>query len=154
MHPNSLPARDGLYDPAFEHDACGVGFVANIKGVKSHTIVEQGLQILVNLAHRGACGCDPETGDGAGVLTQLPHAFFQGELDGALPKAGHYGVGMVFLPRDSSERAICEAVVAKVIRDEGQTLIAWRDVPRNSAWIGSKSREVEPVIRQFFIGRG
>src|ERR1051325_2914064 len=116
MKTPGLPPKEGLYDPQFEHDACGVGFVANIKGVKSHSIVEQGLRILVNLAHRGACGCDPETGDGAGVLTQLPHGFFQGLLNGALPKAGHYGVGMVFLPRDPSERAICEAVVAKADR--------------------------------------
>ena len=149
-----LPNRDGLYDPQFEHDACGVGFVANIKGAKSHTIVQQGLEILVNLAHRGACGCDPETGDGAGILTQIPHAFFQRTLDGLLPKAGHYGVGMVFLPRDPGERALCEAIVSKIVRDEGQTFLAWRDVPRDNTRTGSASRDVEPVIRQFFVGRG
>jgi glutamate synthase (NADPH/NADH) large chain len=152
-----LPPKQGLYDPQFEHDACGVGFVANIKGVKSHDIVDKGLQILVNLAHRGACGCDPETGDGAGLLTQIPHAFFQQQLADntpALPKAGHYGVGMVFLPRDPTERALCEAIVARVVKEEGQTLIAWRDVPVDNSKIGQKSREVEPVIRQFFVGRG
>jgi glutamate synthase (NADPH) large chain len=154
MKTPGLPPKEGLYDPQFEHDACGVGFVANIKGVKSHSIVEQGLQILVNLAHRGACGCDPETGDGAGILTQVPHAFFTKQLDASLPKPGHYGVGMVFLPRDPTERALCEAIVAKAVKDEGQTLLAWRDVPVDNTKIGYASREVEPVIRQFFVGRG
>src|SRR5438270_9724265 len=107
---STLPAKDGLYDPAFEHDACGVGFVANVKGERSHSIVEQGLQILVNLAHRGACGCDPETGDGAGLTIQVPDTFFREEVEG-LPAPGHYGVGMVFLPRDPIERRICEAVI-------------------------------------------
>ncbi len=157
LHDNKLPAtnrRDGLYDPQFEHDACGVGFVANMKGAKSHTIVEQGLQILVNLAHRGACGCDPETGDGAGILTQIPHALFQQQMGGALPKAGHYGVGMVFLPRDPGERALCEAIVVKTIKDEGQAFLGWRDVPRDNNKIGKASRDVEPAICQFFVGRG
>ncbi|MEP6754662.1 MAG: glutamate synthase subunit alpha, partial [Chthonomonadales bacterium] len=145
---------DGLYDPQFEHDACGVGFVANIKGVRSHDIVEKALQILVNLAHRGACGCDPETGDGAGILTQIPHTFFQKELGAKLPKAGHYGVGMVFLPQDANERGLCEAIINQAVKAEGQTLIAWRNVPVDSRKIGPKSREVEPVIRQFIVGRG
>src|SRR5579871_3909884 len=137
MRKYGLPDRDGLCDPQYEHDSCGVGFVSNIQGVKSHSIVTQGLQILVNLAHRGASGCDPETGDGAGILTQIPHAFCQNQLSGSLPKPSHYGVGMVFLPRDPTERALCEAVIAKVVREEGQTLIAWRDVPRDNTRIGS-----------------
>src|SRR5581483_10164181 len=110
--PGMLPAAEGLYDPQFEHDACGVGFVAHIKGEKSHAIVEKAIGVLVNLAHRGACGCDPETGDGAGILLQLPHAFFQAELAAqkvTLPPAGEYGVGMLFLPRDAQERQQCEA---------------------------------------------
>jgi len=146
-----LPPKQGLYDPQYEHDACGVGFVVNIKGVRSHAIVEQGLEILKNLVHRGACGCDPETGDGAGILIQIPHAFFQRCLDGRLPAPGLYGVGMVFLPRDPTERAICEKIVEKVVEDEGQTLLGWRDVPVDNTKIGSVARTVEPVIRQFFV---
>lgn len=148
-----LPPRDGLYDPQYEHDACGVGFVASIKGEKSHTIVEQGLQILVNLEHRGACGCDPETGDGAGILIQIPHAFYADDVP-ALPAPGRYGVGMTFLPRDPVERRICEAIVEKAVADEGQEFLGWRDVPVDNGGIGEKSREVEPVIRQFFMARG
>ncbi|MBM3493402.1 MAG: glutamate synthase large subunit [Armatimonadetes bacterium] len=144
----------GLYDPEFEHDGCGVGFVADIKGRRSHRIVEQALEILVNLEHRGACGCDPETGDGAGILLQLPHALLAREAGMALPEPGHYGVGMVFLPRERSERAICEAVIEHVVRTEGQRFLGWRDVPVNSASIGSKARETEPAIRQFFDGEG
>src|SRR6266513_2116073 len=117
-----LPPKQGLYDPEFERDSCGVGFVANVKGERSHAIVEQGLQILVNLAHRGACGCDPETGDGAGITIQIPDAFFREEIS-ALAEVGDYGVGTVFLPRDNMERKICEAVIAKVVADEGQTLL-------------------------------
>src|SRR5438270_4533293 len=148
---STLPAKDGLYDPAFEHDACGVGFVANVKGVKSHSIVEQGLQILVNLAHRGACGCDPETGDGAGLTIQTPDTFLRKRVEG-LPQVGQYGVGMTFLPRDPVERRICEAVVRKVVEEEGQAFLGWRDVPVDNRKIGKKSREVEPIIRQFFVG--
>jgi glutamate synthase (NADPH/NADH) large chain len=144
------PPKEGLYDPQFEHDSCGVGFVANTKGVRSHSIVEQGLQILLNLAHRGACGCDPETGDGAGITIQVPDAFFRARVVG-LPEEGKYGVGMTFLPRDPIERKICEAIVKNVVEDEGQQFLGWRDVPVDNTKIGSKSREVEPVIRQFFV---
>ncbi|MEI6513068.1 MAG: glutamate synthase central domain-containing protein, partial [bacterium] len=151
---HGLPPKSGLYDPQFEHDACGVGFVANIKGVRSHAIIEQGLRILENLVHRGACGCDPETGDGAGILFQIPHEFFQKQLDGRLPGPGDYAVGMVFLPCDPTERAICEAVIVKIVNDEGQHFIDWRDVPRDSSKTGTKAREVEPVIKQFFVKRG
>ncbi|MBL9122974.1 MAG: glutamate synthase large subunit [Planctomycetaceae bacterium] len=152
-----VPPAHGLYDPANEHDACGVGFVANMHGEKSHQIVRQGLEILVNLTHRGACGCDPETGDGAGILTQMPHEFFAAkaaELGYHLPPPGDYGVGMVFLPRDPAERAWCEQKFEAAIAKEGQKFIGWRDVPIDNDQIGRVAREVEPFIRQIFIGRG
>jgi len=154
MNYNGLPDKSGLYDPQYEHDACGVGFVVNIKGVKSHSIVEKGIQILENLVHRGACGCDPETGDGAGILVQKPHVFLQREMNGALPHPDAYGVGMIFLPRDASEREDCESTLAQVVSDEGQILLGWRDVPTDPSCIGSLARETMPVIRQVFIGRG
>ncbi|MCC6729040.1 MAG: glutamate synthase large subunit [Chthonomonadales bacterium] len=154
MSHRSLPPRDGLYDPAFEHDACGVGFVANIKGQRSHSIVEQALQILVNLEHRGACGCDPETGDGAGIMLQVPHSLLARSMGDILPAEGDYGVGMVFLPRDRTERAICEAAIRHVTEEEGQVFLGWRDVPVDDSCIGTKAREVEPIIRQFFVARG
>ena len=150
---NALPPKDGLYDPQFEHDACGVGFVAHLKGAKSHSIVEQGIQILKNLVHRGACGCDPETGDGAGILIQLPHEFLAREMGGNLPVPGQYGVGMVFLPRDHTERARCEKTLEDAVLSEGQKLIGWRDVPVDNSAVGYVARESEPVIRQIFIAR-
>jgi len=152
-----LPSAEGLYDPQFEHDACGVGFVAHIKGEKSHAIVEKALGVLVNLAHRGACGCDPETGDGAGILLQIPDAFFRAELEAqgvTLPPAGRYGVGMLFLPRDAAERRLCEETVERLAAAEGQAILAWRDVPVDNTKIGEVARTVEPVIRQVFIARG
>ncbi len=153
MHkPGGLTAA-GLYDPEYEHDGCGVGFVADIKGRRSHRIVEQALEILLNLEHRGACGCDPETGDGAGILSQIPHRLFARVAPVPLPDVGHYGVGMVFLPRDPTERAICEAVIEHVVRTEGQAFLGWRDVPVARDTIGTKARETEPAIRQFFVGR-
>lgn len=155
--PGRLPAAQGLYDPQFEHDACGVGFVAHIKGEKSHAIIEHALRVLLNLTHRGACGCDPETGDGAGILLQIPHEFYCLQLASqgvTLPAAGQYGVGMLFMPRDSDERARYEAVLEQAIREEGQTVLAWRDVPIDSSKIGPLARSVEPVIRQVFVGRG
>lgn len=152
-----LPSRHGLYDPQFEHDACGVGFVAHIKGEKSHAIIEKALGVLRNLAHRGATGCDPETGDGAGILIQIPHAFFASQLETqgiSLPEPGQYGVGMLFVPRDEAERAEYRDVVARVVAEEGQSLLAWRDVPVDSSKIGSLARTVEPLVSQVFIGRG
>jgi len=151
----SLPAAHGLYDPEQEHDACGVGFVASIKGVKSHTIIENALGVLANLAHRGACGCDPETGDGAGILLQIPHEFFAEVLQSqgiALPAPGRYGVGMLFLPSDESERAQYEAAFAEIVGEEGQSILGWRDVPVDNSKIGALARSVEPRIRQVFIG--
>ncbi|HEX4986656.1 MAG TPA: glutamate synthase-related protein [Burkholderiales bacterium] len=155
-HP-ALPARQGLYDPANEHDACGVGFVAHIKGAKSHVMVEQGLLILKNLTHRGAVGADPLAGDGAGILIQLPDQFFREEmaLQGVkLPPPGEYGVGMVFLPQEPASRLACEYEIERAIKDEGQALLGWRDVPRDNATLGESVKKIEPVIRQVFIGRG
>ena len=152
-----LPPRAGLYDPANEHDACGVGFVADIQGRKSHDIVRWGLEILVNLTHRGACGCDALTGDGAGILVQMPHEFFRdeaSELGIALPAAGEYGIGNVFLPRDSEQRAECERQFAAIVAEEGQRFLAWRNVPVDSSVLGKTARDVEPIIRQAIIARG
>ncbi len=151
------PVAQGLYDPANEHDACGVGFVANIKGRKSHAIVEQGLTILKNLTHRGAVGADPLTGDGAGILVQIPDQFFREELakqDLALPPVGEYGVGMVFLPQEPASRFACEYEIERAIKDEGQVLLGWRDVPVDNSDLAEPAKKLEPVIRQVFVGRG
>ena len=151
------PARQGLYDPAHEHDACGVGFIANIKGVKSHAIVDQGLQILKNLTHRGATGADALAGDGAGILLQLPDQFFRHEMSRRgieLPSLGEYGVGMVFLPKEPASRLACEQEIERAIRAEGQVLLGWRDVPCDNSCLGESVKNIEPVIRQVFIGRG
>ena len=147
----------GLYRPEFEHDACGVGVVANIKGVKSRDIIEQGLEVLVNLAHRGASGSDPKTGDGAGMLIQMPDALMRREaasLEMDLPPFGSYGVGMVFLPQDSEQRAVCQSIIEEVTREEGQQFLGWRDVPTDDSDIGIGARECQPRIRQFFVARG
>jgi glutamate synthase (NADPH/NADH) large chain len=147
----------GLYDPRNEHDACGVGFVAHIKGRKSHTIVEQGLTVLRNLTHRGAVGWDPKLSDGAGILIQIPDRFYREEMAKAgvkLPPAGQYGVGMVFLPRDPASRIACEYEIERAIKDEGQVLLGWRDVPVDNSDLAEPAKKIEPVIRQVFIGRG
>jgi glutamate synthase (ferredoxin) len=154
-HPD-FPAKQGLYDPAYEHDACGVGFVANIKGRKSHTIVNQALQILVNLSHRGACGCEVNTGDGAGILVQMPHDFLvsacrQEKI--SLPGRREYGVGMVYLPAHKEHRRKCERLFEEIVHNEGQTVLGWRTVPTNSFGLGNWARKNEPVVRQVFIGR-
>ncbi len=157
MNPSSLPPAQGLYSPEHEHDACGVGFVANIKGKKSHSIIEQGLTILKNLTHRGAVGADPKASDGAGILIQIPDALFREELAKQgikLPPAGQYGVGMIFLPREPASRLACEYEIERAIKDEGQALLGWRDVPVDSSDLGESVRKLEPVIRQVFIGRG
>jgi glutamate synthase (NADPH/NADH) large chain len=152
----SLPAQ-GLYDPTQEHDACGVGFVAHIKNKKSHAIVEQGLQILCNLEHRGATGYDPLLGDGAGILIQIPDAFFRAEMlvqGVTLPASGEYGVGMVFLPRNEGGRRACEAVIERAIRYEGLVLLGWRNVPVDNNGLAQAAKDIEPVVRQVFIGAG
>jgi glutamate synthase (NADPH) large chain len=148
------PQAQGLYDPQHEHDGCGIGFVASIAGCKSHDIVLKGIQILENLVHRGACGCDPQTGDGAGILIQIPHAFFEEEcasLGFALPAAGAYGVGMVFLPVDPHQRILCEGVLEKIITEEGLTVLGWRDTPINGNMIGRVARNTQPYIEQIFV---
>jgi glutamate synthase (NADPH/NADH) large chain len=152
-----VPAAQGLYRPEHEHDACGIGFVANIEGRKSHDIVLKGIQILINLTHRGACGCDPQTGDGAGILIQIPHAFFEreaGSLGFSLPLPGEYGVGMVFLPVDTHDRLICEGIIEKIAREEGLTVLGWRDTPINGNTIGRLARASQPYIEQIFIRNG
>ena len=152
-----LPPRQGLYDPRHEHDACGVGFVAHIKGKKSHDIVEKGLTILNNLRHRGATGADPLHGDGAGLLVQIPDAFFRDEMAKAgvkLPKAGAYGVGMVFLPRNPAARAACVREIERAITNEGQQRLGWRDVPVDDSTLGPTARKTAPIIRQVFVGAG
>ncbi len=155
--PHSAPQKQGLYNPANEHDACGVGFVAHIKGKKSHAIVEQGLQILKNLTHRGAVGADPLAGDGAGILLQMPDLLFREEMAKqgvTLPPLGEYGVGLVFLPQEPASRLACEYEIERAIKDEGQVLLGWRDVPRDNSGLGESVKRIEPVIRQVFIGRG
>ncbi len=155
MSDSFLPVQQGLYDPRQERDACGVGFVAHIKGKQSHDMVRQGLQILQNLTHRGAVGADPLAGDGAGILLQLPDAFLRAQCASQniiLPASGSYGVGMVFLPRDASLRAACEQIIAEKIAAEGQHLLGWRDVPVDGSGLGQSVKKVEPVVRQVFIG--
>jgi glutamate synthase (NADPH/NADH) large chain len=151
------PTRQGLYDPANEHDACGLGFIAHIKGRKNHAIIRQGLEILDNLSHRGATGADPLQGDGAGILIQLPDAFLRracGKLGITLPALGQYGVGMVFLPREPASRMACEQEIERAVAAEGQVLLGWRDVPTDNSGLSVRTKEVEPLIRQVFVGRG
>ncbi|HNQ04752.1 MAG TPA: glutamate synthase-related protein [Thiobacillaceae bacterium] len=151
------PRPQGLYEPAHEHDACGVGFIAHIRNQPSHAIVAQGLRILKNLEHRGATGYDPQLGDGAGILIQIPDAFLRAEMQSqgiTLPEPGRYGVGMLFLPRDPESRRVCEAAMERSIRYEGQNLLGWRDVPVDSRGLAQAARETEPVMRQVFIGAG
>ena len=150
------PPRQGLYDPQFEHEACGVGFVVNIKGKKSHTIIEQSLRVLLNLNHRGACGCEVNTGDGAGILLQTPHAFFKEAIKSsgfALPSPGEYGVGMVFLPHDAAQRAECEKIFTAIVAEEGQRVLGWRSIPTNNVSLGATAKAAEPFMRQAFIAR-
>src|SRR5580704_7260763 len=154
---NGLPVAQGLYHPAHEHDACGIGFVASIAGNKSHDIISKGIQVLLNLAHRGACGCDPETGDGAGVLIQIPHKFFVrecGKLGFILPRPGAYGVGMTFLTVEKHPRLQCEGILERIVREEGLTLLGWRDTPVRASAIGRVARGSQPYIQQIFVGRG
>src|SRR5882724_5147049 len=150
------PAAQGLYDPQFEHEACGVGFVVNIKGRKSHAIIQQALEVLLNLDHRGACGYEANTGDGAGILIQPPHRFLKlaaKEARVKLPGPGEYGVGMLFLPQDPAQRLECEKIFADIVTEEGQRLLGWRTVPTNNNSLGATARNAEPFMRQVFIGR-
>ncbi|WP_010246621.1 glutamate synthase large subunit [Acetivibrio cellulolyticus] len=151
-----LPSKQGLYDPQFEHDACGIGFVVNIKGKKSHEIVEQALTILINLTHRGGSGSESNTGDGAGLLIQIPHKFFTKECSKQginLPEPGKYGVGMVFLPTDENKRKAMEKYIENIIIEEGQSLLGWRDLNLDDTSLGSVALSAKPFIRQLFIGK-
>src|SRR6266481_810406 len=153
---SGLPGAQGLYDPRNEHDACGIGFVANVKGHKTHDIIEKGIQVLINLTHRGACGSDPDTGDGAGVLIQIPHNFFVREtarLGFTLPTPGEYGVGMVFMPVERHERLVTEGILERIVREEGLTVLGWRDTPIDGNAIGRVARSTQPYIQQIFVGR-
>ncbi len=153
----ALPQAQGLYDPAKEHDACGVGFVANMHNEKTHAIVEMGLRILLNLDHRGAVGADPKLGDGCGILVQIPHRFFAEEcaqLGFKLPEPGQYAIGQFFMPRDAETRAKARAIVEASVKAEGLTLLGWRDLPIDSSDLGDAVRAVEPHHAQLFIGRG
>jgi glutamate synthase (ferredoxin) len=154
--PLGPPGKQGLYDPWFEHEACGVGFVVDVKGRKSHRILQQAIQVLRNLDHRGACGCEANTGDGAGVLIQIPHAFFQQVAKKerlSLPGPGQYATGLVFLPRNPTKRRRLAEAFEHIIQAEGQTLLGWRTVPTNNATLGETAKASEPFIRQVFIGR-
>ena len=144
----------GLYNPANEHDSCGVGFIAQIEGKKTHEIIEKGLDILKNIDHRGAVGADPLMGDGAGITIQIPHNFFKSEMKKQgidLPGEGEYGVGIVFLPKEKASRLACEKSINRSILLEGQRLLGWRDVPTDDSMpISPRVVEKKPVIRQFF----
>ncbi|WP_409344122.1 glutamate synthase large subunit [Paenibacillus sp. MBLB4367] len=156
MNPIGLPPKQGLYDPQYEHDACGIGFVAHLKGKPSHDIVRQALSVLCNLDHRGGQGCETNTGDGAGILMQIPHAFLSRacfELGFELPEAGAYGVGMLYLPQEAPARERCERTIERIVNEEGQVVLGWRTVPADNSSLGDTARLAEPFVRQLFIGR-
>src|SRR5262245_9914445 len=153
---SALPPKQGLYDPQFEHDACGVGFVVDIAGRKSNGIVKQALEVLINLQHRGAKGCEANTGDGAGILLQIPHDFLKEEckkLGFDLPAPGQYGVGMACLPRDAYTQRWSKEMVEAAVTRAGQKVLGWRDVPTDNSPIGDSAKAVEPVFKQIFVAR-
>ena len=155
MHNTHSPAQ-GLYDPDYEHDACGVGFVVDIKGRKSRAIIDHGLTILKKLVHRGACGCEENTGDGVGMLLQMPHKFFKRVCKPSginLPACGHYGAGLVFLPNDPDQCRQCQQIIENIITAEGQQILGWRQVPTDDSSLGPTAKSGEPAFRQIFIGR-
>src|SRR5437588_4870710 len=150
------PPAEGLYDPSLEKDSCGVGFIANIKGVKSHQIVSDAINILCNLEHRGAVGADPRAGDGAGILVQIPHAFFKrkaAEIGFQLPEPGDYAIGALFLPKETAWRKVIQSIIAEEIKKEGLMLLGWRDVPSDNSSLGETVKPTEPTHMQVFIGR-
>ncbi len=156
MNKNELPPKQGLYDPQFEHDACGVGFIVHMKGKKSHDIVEQALTILLNLDHRGACGCETNTGDGAGILMQVPHKFLKKVAQEAkitLPEAGQYGVGMIYSSPDPAIREKSQRLFEKITAEEGQEVLGWRNVPTDNSSLGNTAKSSEPFMQQVFIKR-
>jgi glutamate synthase (NADPH/NADH) large chain len=155
--PMTPPKAEGLYLPSDEHDACGVGLVVDVEGRKSNQIVRNGIQVLENLAHRGACGCEENTGDGAGILLQIPDAFMRNVTSAigiALPAAEEYGAGMVFLPRDIDEAAHCQRLFERAVSLLKLNVLGWRDVPVNPTGLGKSAFESRPLIRQVFVGRG
>ena len=152
--PRFTPPAQGLYDPRAEHDACGVGFVVHIKGQRSHDIVRKALQVLINLEHRGACGCEANTGDGAGILIQMPDAFLRKSVSFTLPAEGSYGAGLVFLPHEESDRDRIKDLIARITSEEGQRLLGWRDVPNDNSLIGDSAKATQPVFEQVFIAAG
>jgi len=157
MQADGYPPAQGLYDPHHEHDSCGVGFVVHVKGQRSNRIVRQALEVLINLLHRGACGCEANTGDGAGILVQMPDRFLRKEADRlgiALPSAGDYGAGLVFLPHDAQRRLEIESLFEQIVAEEGQQVLGWRTVPTDDSCVGPSARAVAPVFRQIFVGRG
>ncbi len=149
-----MPPAQGLYDPANEHDNCGVGFIANIKGKKSHSIVKRGIEILCNLTHRGAVGADPLDGDGAGLMIQMPDTYYREVCDFELPKVGEFGAGMVFLPRDPDSRDACIAILNRELTRVGCAILGWREIQTDNSSIGRNARSVEPKVMQIFVGRG
>ena len=157
---SSLPPKQGLYDPAHEHDSCGVGFVAHVKGKRSHQILIDAEEVLRNMDHRGACGCEANTGDGAGILTALPHEFLtrvvKQELKSDLPEPGEFAAGIVFLPTDAAERAKCKSVVEEIIKQQKQRLVGWRRcrLQATKADIGPTAKAGEPCIEQLVIAAG
>ena len=154
MSLRALPPAQGLYDPSNERDACGVGFICNIKNKKSHAIVRQGLEILERLHHRGAVGADPKAGDGAGILVQIPDAFLRAQVDFELPPVGDYGVGMLFCPREAGARALIQDTIERHVREGGQKVLGWREVPVDNLELGESVLPTEPTILQIFVGRG
>src|ERR1017187_9486899 len=151
---SGLPPKQGLYDPFYEKDACAVGFVVDIQGRKSHKIVQQALQALDNLRHRGACGCEENTGDGAGIVIQVPHTFLKEATKKAgfqLPSFGEYGVGMAFLPKTAADQKECQKRLESIVAEEGQSFLGWRAVPTDNSTLGESARAAEPAIKQFFI---
>src|SRR5438105_11031512 len=145
---------EGLYDPLHEHDSCGVGFVVDIKGRRSNAIVRQALQVLINLLHRGACGCEANTGDGAGILVQMPARFLRqaaADLKFTLPAPGHYGAGLVFLPKACAEREQLRTLVERTAQENGHAVLGWRAVPSDDSALGASARASKPVIEQLFI---
>jgi len=156
MNSNELPPKQGLYDPQFEHDACGVGFIVHMKGKKSHEIVEQALTILLNIDHRGACGAETNTGDGAGILMQVPHKFLKkvaATQNIMLPEAGQYGVGMIYGASDAATRQKSRQIFETIVAEEGQKVLGWRDVPTDNSSLGNTAKSSEPFMQQVFIQR-
>ena len=154
MEKHGYPIAQGLYNPENEHEACGIGMIANINGTKSHSIVENAITILCNLEHRGGQAADVSTGDGAGILTQIPHYFFQNQCekeDIELPGEGEYGIGMVFLPQDHYTRVKCREVFERIVAEEGQKFLGWRTVPVNDSFVGDDAKKTKPFIRQAFV---